>query len=395
MKKKLFILSDSPAGTSGLGRICRDLALRIHEHLSDVYDLAVYGYGAQPTHFLPFRQYEMKIENFVPTNLPEVWRDFAGTERGICLSIFNPSWLPWMVDPSHLLDEKLKSFLASDPFEKWIYAPIDGDVRPGRQPRAIAECIASFDRVAVYTHFAKNSVLAALDTEPEIAVLPHGLDQKVFYPRDKAIARDTLVKRVAGIEAGGISDDVVLIGVVATNTPRKDWYLAFETAAELVSRGVNVGLWIHVDKLRANWDIPALISEFGLDGRVIASNRSLSDEDMAWAYSACDVAWAIASGGGWEMPISESLGCGVPVVHGNYAGGAEIMPMNGLVEPAGFRGDSFFALRRPIFRASDWADKTTQFVPSCQRSSLIAPKYYWDNAWADQWEPWLREGANQ
>ena len=182
----------------------------------------------------------------------------------------------------------------------------------------------------------------------------------------------------------------MLIGVVATNTPRKDWYLAFEVCAELVRRGVNVGLWVHTDHMRKNWDIPALAHEFGMDTRTIASNKVLGDDDLAWAYAACDITLGIGSGEGWGLPLSESLAMGIPVIHGNYAGGAEFVPEGMKVEPYAFRGDGFFAARRTVFRASDWADAVQTWLGP--HDEVVLPSYIeWPNAW-DSWAKWIRAG---
>jgi len=60
MPTPLLILSDSPASTSGLGRITRDLALRIHEHMSDVFKVGCLGCGGNPASpALPFPVYEI------------------------------------------------------------------------------------------------------------------------------------------------------------------------------------------------------------------------------------------------------------------------------------------------------------------------------------------------
>lgn len=395
-RTKLMILGDNPNSTTGLARILRELCQRTHSNLSDEFELCTYGFSGTYSRKFPWIQYEMSTKDMVPTNLPSVWRDFAGDEHGVVLSIWNPSLLWWMADPSQLKDERLKAFLETRPFERWIYAPIDGDFQPGRLPQNIAECILGFDRVAVYTEWAKNLVKnAGAINYKEIAALPHGLDTSVFYPRPRQEARDTFVNRVAELNANPLAD-VLMVGVIATSTPRKDWYLAFEVCAELLRRNINVGVWAHVDKLRGNWDIPALVKEFGLEDRVISSNRALDDETMAWAYSAMDVTLGIGSGEGWGYPLAESLACGTPVIHGNYAGGAEFVPKRFLVEPAAFRGDSFFGLRRPCFHARDWAEAVVLAMYSRNKRVNVKPSLLptyidWNNCWP-RWSSWLLEG---
>jgi len=388
----LLILSDSPMGSSGLGRITRELAVRIHANLPE-FRVGVIGYGGSISRHLGFPQYPMVVQDYMPLNLPDVWKDFAGDEKGAVLAIWNPSWIPWLADHERCTDERLRKFLRTKPFSRWAYLPIDSDTLPGRLPDNLTRSIYQFDRIATYTEWAKGLIENSRpkDVVPkEIAALPHGLDTKIFYPRDRKVARDTFVNRVAGLDQNPIADGIVLIGVVATNTPRKDWSLAFEVCAELVRRGVNVGLWVHADAMRKNWDIAALAKEFGVADRTIASNRVLQDDDLAWAYAACDVTLGIGSGEGWGLPLAESLAMGIPVIHGNYAGGAEFVPEGMKVEPYAFRGDGFFAARRPVFRASDWADTVQVWL--APHGDVVLPSYIeWPNAW-DSWAKWLRAG---
>lgn len=392
MSVPLLLLSDSASGTSGLGRICRDLALRIHEHMSDVFDVAVFGYGAPPSEELPFLQFEMKCENSVPTNLPECWQAFAGKRHGVLLSIFNISWCPYLADPERFATGELREFLLTKPFERWAYPPIDGDCRPGVLPLNMAEAIYGFDRVAHYTNFAKritDNALAELGKSMETAVLPHGLDTSVFYPRDRAEARRTFFTRATGGAENPIKSDVKMIGVVATNSERKNFSLVFESAAELVNRGINVGLWIHTDAVRKYWDMIALAREYKLGDRIVYS-KPLTDEGLAWCYSAMDVCWGPGNEG-WGMPLAESLGCGIPTIHMSYGGGADFVPHSMQVDPVAFHHQGFFGIRKPVFRPEDWVDVTQDWI-SDPIGDVKFPDYIkWDNAWPE-WENWLRAG---
>jgi glycosyltransferase involved in cell wall biosynthesis len=258
----------------------------------------------------------------------------------------------------------------------------------------MAEALAGFDRTAVYTQFAKRITEKAfrdLGIWKDLAVLPHGVDTSVFYKRDRTMSRETLFERATGVGSVPIKDDVVLIGIVATNTVRKDYGLAMAAAAELVRRGVNVGLWLHTDGLRKAWDLVGLAKEYGLTDRIIASQRGLTDEDMAICYSACDVTWGIGSEG-WGMPLSESLACGVPTIHMTYAGGADFVPASMQVNPVGYYHQGFFGVRRPVFDPSDWADMTEDWLAPFVNPAV--PDYInWDNAW-EAWKTWILEGIS-
>jgi glycosyltransferase involved in cell wall biosynthesis len=387
-----MLLSDSPSGHTGLGRITRDLALRIHEHMSDVFEVATYGYGTPPSSDLPFKQYSMRAKDLVPDNLPYCWLDFAGKEKGILFAAWNVSWLGWLSDTPRFARGELAEFLSTNPFKRWAYLPIDADVRPGRLALNLAEATSGFDRVLHYTKFGKSITDQALmdvghplrDSE----YLPHGIDRTVFYKRDRDEARATLFERVTGGERNPIKNDVVLVGVCATNNFRKDWALAFETCEQLVKDGVNVCLWIHIDHQRSNWDLIALIREFNMAERVLFSTKALSDEDMAWSYSACDVTLGIAPEGYGYSPL-EAISCGIPTVVGDYAASGEFFPEWFKVKPKAFCYSGFFNARRPVYDPTEFANA----VQASIGATVSLPEYLdWVNLWP-RWSKWLLDGV--
>jgi glycosyltransferase involved in cell wall biosynthesis len=187
---------------------------------------------------------------------------------------------------------------------------------------------------------------------------------------------------------GRLSPQTFLLGICATNTPRKDWGLAFETCAELKVRGEPIGIWAHTDRITGAWDLEAMVKSFGLRDDIQFTIGNLSDEDMAWGLSACDVVLGIGAGEGWGLVNSESLACGVPCISFDYAGVKEFTHPDLLIKPASWRWDGFFCNQRPIGSASEWADRA---VAVKGKLFDLDPQFYWDNCWP-RWEAWLKEG---
>lgn len=389
-RAKLMVMSDAPTSTSGLGRITRDLVSRIHEHLSDTIEVATFGYGGNVSRHLPWQQYPCtRLDNWVAPELPYCWRDFAGDEPGYLLAVWNPGWIPWLADPEILPPSELRSFLKTNPFQKWIYAPVDGEGFGGKLPPGIKGVLNGFDRVLHYSEYS-----AKMDGSEHW--LPHGIDDTVFFRRDREAIRKSFIETVSGRQARPIDPSVTIVGIVATNSIRKDWGLGLETCAVLKQRGMNIGVWAHTDSFTKHWDLVEMANSFGLASRVIFTNGSLDDNTMAEAYSGCDITLGIGAGEGFGYPLAESLACGTPVIHGNYAGGADYVPLQFLVGPRGFKWDGGpYSYRRPTFTAEQWADSVEYAVERTKAGIPVQlpSEYYWKNLWP-RWQKWIEEGIN-
>ena len=393
MPRPLLILSDSPASTSGLGRITRDLALRIHEHMSDVFKVGCLGCGGNPASpALPFPVYEIHdMKEWVVTELPDVWRAFAGDQRGILLVIWDASRLLWLSHPdSYCHDVKLWKFLMSKPFDLWTYSAIDAEGPNGKLSVLLKHVLSAFDRVLAYSEWSARILERTFDDGRIIEALPHGIDTAVFRPRGRDKARRKFGELVCGGEADElrIADGKFLVGIVATNQARKDYGTAFAALAEL-AKIKDVMAWIRVDTLERFWSISALTYDYNLHNRLIISLGALTDEQMTWAYSACDVTWGIGLGEGWGYPLYESLACGTPCIHGNYAGGAEWLQREYKIEPVAFRQEGSFACVRPVYGANQWVEATLRIAG--ERATL-PNELDWSNLWP-RWEEWLRKGT--
>lgn len=389
MSTPLLILSDMPTGPTGLGRITRELATKIALKMSWDFDVSVCGPGGTHSRYTPFDTYPVNVapDTTIP-QLPEVWNDFAGDQKGIIFCIWNASWLDWFADPSMLPPGGLRAFLESGKFKRWIYVPVDATGPKYKLPESQGKILNGFDRALAYTKFGSDVIYRAIGER--IENLPHGLDTNIFRPISRKECRERLLPEVM-LHPGKISEDIFLLGAVATNTPRKDWGLCFEACGELLRRGENIGLWAHTDHLRKgnSWDLMMLAEEFGMGQRTFFTKGHLSDEQMAIAYNACDVTLGIGSGEGFGYPIFESVACGVPCIHGDYAGAAEFLPAEYKVAPTTFRLDGFYGLRRPVFRPDDWA---TAIMLNRGKKAYLDKRLDWKVAWP-KWQRWLEEGV--
>jgi glycosyltransferase involved in cell wall biosynthesis len=408
MRKKLLIVSDSVSASSGLARITRDLSIRIHENLSDVYDLATAGYGSAGSVKFPWMQYNLEgMSDWVIPSLPEIVKDFAGEEQCIIMFIWDLHRVSWFSQPERLGGESLAKFpmlrewLLKANIEKWCYCPIDASGPQDRLSFPLALTALGFDRLLAYGEFGEGVLRRSIgDVEADkrhLTFLPHGIDCNMFleYPHKPSRnlffqhtgAQTLLAMLGINSKIEPIQDDEVLVGCVSTNQARKDLALACETIA-LLSRERKVRFWLHTDTLERAWSIPSLLVDFGILENTVISLGFLHDKKMATGYAACDLTLGPGAEG-WGLPIGESLACGTPVIHGGYAGGADVVPKEMQVSPVAFRYEGSFASMRPVYRAEEWVKKANEWIG--KRANLDS-RYDWNNLWI-RWETWFREGV--
>lgn len=388
----ILFLGDGPDAPTGLGRITRDLASLVAR--MPEYRVATLGRAGLGSRHLPFHQYMISLS---PLNLQwgeqeieKVWKDWSKGERGVVMTIWDPSRLLWFARPEFAGDARLQSFLSSHHFARWGYWPIDS-TGPGDKLTGMAQdVLLGYDRLLAYTKWADSLVRRSIGEEESerrgLTWLPHGINFDTFTPRHKQQARERLSPMM--------HEGDLVVGVVGTNQPRKDWGLAFATCASLRARHPRLRVWAHIDMLERHWSINALARDFGL-GDVLTVTTEGNDTEMSWRYSACDITLAIGLGEGFGYPIAESLACGVPVVHGAYGGGMEITPEPMRVEPIAYRLDTLHNALRPVYEPGMWAERVEVLlngeisIDSCRGQ---VAHLSWKNLWPACFKPWFLEG---
>ncbi len=389
----IMLVGDAPSAQSGLGRILRDVAVRIHANMSDVFDVATLGYGGYGDRGLGFPQYhieEMK-DWFIPT-LPSVWENFAGDRKGILFVIWDASRTLWMTKPKMCRDQFVRDWLQRKPFKIWGYPAMDAAGPMGGLSVMIRESILGYDRVLAYSKWAEdmisNSLTRGEANQLNLHHLPHGIDTSVFFPRGKAKSRsiftDTL--RFSGPK---VRPEEKIIGIVATNQARKDYGLAIQALAGV--RDIPFRIYIQVDKLERHWSIPALLKDYGLIEKAIVNLTQVTDDVMSHIYSACDLTLGIGPEG-FGYPIFESLACGTPVVTGSYGGQCEWMSPEMQVGGYRLRIDGAYNSMRPVYQPMDWTVAIMNRLEKEKEAVTLPSTLDWNNLWP-KWERWLREGV--
>lgn len=187
------------------------------------------------------------------------------------------------------------------------------------------------------------------------------------------------------------------IGVVATNQQRKDWGLCAAIARGLNDVRDDITHWWHSDSEIREWSLLALIADFNLTNVEITTEQ-FTDAQMAALYRTCKLTIGIGAGEGFGFPLFESLACGVPVLHGDYAGGASLMRTCGLeqwlVQPDSFRIEGQHNCLRPVHSPEVWVDLIVDVLDQHIGTDVTAERVAhldW-RALGPRWRRWMRDG---
>lgn len=375
----LLLVGDGPQEATGLGRILRDLGTLIHQ--SDLpVELASVG-GCVPPVWTAWPHYTLderlqRGEDWGASYVDQLWASHFGGRPGIL-------WVIW--DPSRLVYYQA----LQAPVQRWAYTAIDAANRNGTIGGPASEAVAGWDRVIAYGRWASTIVRTV--REPPVAYLPHGLITENYRP----VSEETADWARAQLGPHLKRDDLI-VGGVATNQPRKDLGLFFQTLQVLQQRGRSVFGWLHTDTLTKAWSVIQLVEDCGLARRVMVSTTSYSDRQLATLYQACDVTIAPGLGEGFGYPIVESLASGVPVVHGDGGGGRELVPKIEWRFPVReVRLEGIYALQRPVFRAEDVANAIERMLRWREAVGRETVQAYCRGAvahldWAALWPRWYQ-----
>jgi glycosyltransferase involved in cell wall biosynthesis len=200
-------------------------------------------------------------------------------------------------------------------FKSIFYFPVDFALTPN-----LAVGIDFFDQLATFTEYGRKMLLNLNpELKSKIKVIPHGNNMKNYYPIESQKEKADFRKQYFGDNANKL-----IVGCVNRNQPRKDIPTTIFGFMEYwESHNKNAFLYLHMDpKDPMGWDLRTILKQTPLREGVDymfppeteKGYKGTSVEDMNKIYNSLDVFLSTATGGGWELTVTEAMACRVPTI---------------------------------------------------------------------------------
>lgn len=380
-KLEVLWISDLVAPT-GFARVSHSII----KYLEDQVNVTGIGvnYNGDP-HPYKFKVYPTMING----------SDIYGIKRLEKISRIQKYDVIFILNDAWVIDEYLraiKQIFKENLPEIVVYFPVDAEEHN-------SGWYSNFDIVSkavTYTEFGKNVVLkCAPELKDKLVVLPHGVDQKVFYKLDREESR----KRLFPGKFDEVQDSFIFLNA-NRNQPRKRLDVTMEGFALFSqNKPKNVRLYMHCGIVDSSVNISTLAVRFNIDDRVIVTSairgvQGVSEEKLNLIYNACNVGLNTSLGEGWGLTNIEHSITGAPQIVPNHSACAELYSDCGLLIPtiAPWRIDNILT-KGYMVKAEDLAQhmETLYSRPDIYKSlskkgieKFSSDYYNWQNI-AQQW----------
>jgi glycosyltransferase involved in cell wall biosynthesis len=208
-------------------------------------------------------------------------------------------------------------------FKTMFYFPVDFSLLPNMTAN-----LDFFDYLATFTEYGKTQVLRLNPkVQKKLHVIPHGNNMEHFNvtPKDEALAFRK--------EYFGKNAEKFIVTNINRNQSRKDiptTIFGFLEYWEEYNKNSFLYLHMHPND-PMGWNLRTILSQTPLiEDRDFMFNKELehqkgaSVETINKIYNASDAYLSTATGGGWELPVTEAMACKLPCVIPNHTSLGEL-----------------------------------------------------------------------
>ena len=327
-KKKILLLSDDLRMSSGIGTMSKEFVLGTIHH----YDWVQIGGAIK--HPENGKVVEMKDSVKTETGVedgylkiyptdgygnPDLLRQIMSIEKPDAIMHYtDPRFWTWLYQMEHEIRQEMPIFYyniwddwPAPQYNEFFYESSDLIMNISKQT------------VAIVKQVSKKKPR----TDWDCTYIPHGINEKYFYPIS---IFDDEYKEVESFKKQMVGDDDVefLLFFNARNIRRKmpgDLILAFKTFCDMLpkEKADKCAFLMHTQPIDENGtDLPAVIRQLAPEYRFYFSENKLEPNKLNHLYNMADVTINIASNEGFGLGTCESLMCGTPIIV-NVTGGMQ------------------------------------------------------------------------
>ena len=326
-KKKVLLLSDDLRMSSGVGTMSREFVMGTLDtfdwvqlagaikhpdkgQIVDMNESVRKDTGIQDAY--------LKLYPIDGYGNPEVLREIIQIEKpDAILHYTDPRFWGWLYQMEHEVRQNIPIY----------YYNIWDDLPYPRWNEPFYESCDLIMNISKQTHNIVQNVCQHKErTDWDSTYVPHGINEKFFYPVINEKERLEMNKMKSEIFQG--KDVEFCLFYNNRNIRRKmtsDTLLAFKEFANRLPKEKRdkVAYVLHTQPVDQNGtDLPAVVQEICPDLNIIFSTNKLENKHLNYLYNIADVTINIASNEGFGLGTCESLMCGTPIIV-NVTGGLQ------------------------------------------------------------------------
>lgn len=309
-KIKLLWIGDSPAVTTGFGRVSQGVLENLFN--SDKYSISILGInhpvGDPHRYEGMFRIYPARVKgNVYGFNRVE---EVIAAEQPDIIIINNDLWI--VAEYVKFIPEKSRVF---------TYSPVDALPVRSEWMNVLSKVNV---RIGTYTNFASDGIRAVCK-DCKVDIIGHGVDTDEFYPIEDA--RRFLVN---------IPPDAFIVQNINRNQPRKRLDLFLKTMQLWLSRKSEaerekISFYYHGTLRDVGWNLIDLAQRWGIDDKFLITDQTnltpahgVSLDSLCKIYNIANVNVLTSMGEGFGLSPFESAACGVAQVVPNHSACKEL-----------------------------------------------------------------------
>jgi len=334
--------SEQPTRPTGYGIVTRNLIKRLVKKGHEVFVMGWDYNGEDFKHEEGWTLVHAGISGYGSENLggPGSTTILDATIKRLEPDIYVSLVDPWLVGHSVVSTNKVGlPYLAYLPIDGFPISPAWKDIlKMMHTPmfmskfgqKTFEDFISEYSSSGIVAADKRDGMLDRYLTEKS-PVLYHGVELDIFKPVSDEEKLE-LKKKM------GLKWDFVFTSV-ARNTNRKQiprLLEAFSLFLDQQNYPKDVGLVLHCGDPTdtfgmGGWNLPALITQYGLEDYVAFSDTSanplmgLTKEEMARLFQTCDVHIMATGGEGFGIPSAEAMACGKPIILPDNSTGPELV----------------------------------------------------------------------